>query len=104
MAKDKEEWVPKAGSAELLVEHGVIDSSQLARILAERNSLPYVDLKRPSRWIREPPTWSTPSRHADTKRFRSPSLDGGGLLVATSDPTKTCSAPTNIGNVDWATT
>ena len=28
----------------LLVENGIIDAGQLARVLAERNSLPYVDL------------------------------------------------------------
>jgi type IV pilus assembly protein PilB len=41
MAKEREQHVPVGA---LLVESGIIDSAQLARILAERNSLDYVDL------------------------------------------------------------
>ena len=41
MAKEREQHVPVGA---LLVESGIIDSAQLARMLAERNSLDYVDL------------------------------------------------------------
>jgi hypothetical protein len=41
MAKEREAHVPMGA---LLIESGLIDSDQLARILAERNSLAHVDL------------------------------------------------------------
>jgi hypothetical protein len=41
MAKEREQHIPVGA---LLVESGIIDSAQLARMLAERNSLDYVDL------------------------------------------------------------
>jgi type IV pilus assembly protein PilB len=94
MAKDKEEGSRKP-VGELLVEHGVIDSSQLARILAERNSLPYVDLN----------TFEVDQGAAnlvdstEARRYQAipiAFLDGGGLLVATSDPTNVLGTD-NIG-------
>jgi type IV pilus assembly protein PilB len=69
----------------LLVENGVIDWGQLARILAERNSLPYVDLnvfevdQGAANLID-----STEARRSGAIPIAF--LDGGGLLVATSDP------------------
>lgn len=75
----------------LLVEHGVIDSSQLARTLAERNSLPYVDLN----------TFDVDQGAAnlvdstEARRYGAipiAFLDGGGLLVAMSDPTNVLGA------------
>jgi type IV pilus assembly protein PilB len=71
---------------ELLIDHGVIDSNQLARILAERNSLPYVDLN----------TFEVDQGAAnlvdssEARRYGAipiAFLDNGGLLVATADPT-----------------
>ncbi len=76
---------------QLLVEHGVIDSNQLARILAERNSLPYVDLN----------TFEVDQGAAnlvdssEARRYGAipiAFLDGGGLLVATPDPTNVVGA------------
>ena len=79
---------------ELLVEHGVVDADQLARILAERNSLPYVDLN-----IFEVDQGAANLVDAgEARRYGTipiAFLDGGGLLVATSDPSNVL-GPDNI--------
>ena len=73
---------------------GVIDANQLARILAERNSLPYVDLN----------TFEVDQGAAnlidstEARRYGAipiAFLDDGGLLVATSDPSNVL-GPDNI--------
>jgi type IV pilus assembly protein PilB len=71
---------------ELLVEHGVIDSNQLARILAERNSLPYVDLNA----FEVDQGAANLVDSSEARRYGAipiAFLEGGGLLVATADPT-----------------
>ncbi len=89
----REDGSPKP-VGELLVEQGVIDADQLARILAERNSLPYVDLN----------TFEVDQGAAnlvdssEARRYKAipiAFLDGGGLLVAISDPSNVL-GPDNI--------
>jgi type IV pilus assembly protein PilB len=70
---------------ELLVESGVIDADQLARILAERNSLPYVDLNS----FEVDQGAANLIDATEARRYGTipiAFLDGGGVLVATSDP------------------
>ena len=78
----------------LMVESGIIDADQLARILAERNSLPYVDLN-----VFEVDQGAANLVDAtEARRYGSipiAFLDGGGLLVATSDPSNVL-GPDNI--------
>ena len=79
---------------ELLVEHGVIDADQLARILAERNSLPYVDLNT----FEVDQGAANVVDAAEARRYGTipiAFIDGGGLLVATSDPSNVL-GPDNI--------
>ncbi|MGA8217879.1 MAG: ATPase, T2SS/T4P/T4SS family [Solirubrobacterales bacterium] len=82
MAKENEAGQPMGA---LLVESGIIDSNQLARILAERNSLPFVDL-------REFEVDQGAANLVDATEARRYGaipiafLDDGGLLVATGDP------------------
>jgi type IV pilus assembly protein PilB len=78
----------------LLVEHGVIDAGQLARILAERNSLPYVDLN-----VFEVDQGAAnlvdPTEARRSGAIPIAFLDGRGLLVAVSDPSNVL-GPDNI--------
>jgi type IV pilus assembly protein PilB len=82
MAKEREAHVPMGA---LLVESGLIDSAQLARMLAERNSLAYVDLnefevdQRAASLIDE----------SEARRCRAVPiafLEDGVLLIASADP------------------
>jgi type IV pilus assembly protein PilB len=70
---------------ELLVESGILDSSQLARALAERNTLDYVDLN-----VFEVDQGAANLVAAtEARRYGAipiAFLDNGGLLVATADP------------------
>lgn len=78
----------------LLVESGIIDASQLAMILAERNSLPYVDLN--SFEVDQGATNVIDA--AEARRYGTipiAFLDDGGLLVATADPSNVL-GPDNI--------
>ena len=79
---------------ELLVEHGVIDADQLARILAERNSLPYVDLNT----FEVDQGAANVVDAAEARRYATipiAFIDGGGLLVAIADPSNIL-GPDNI--------
>ena len=79
----------------LLVDNGVIDSGQLARILAERNSLPYVDLNV----FEVDQGAANLVDSTEARRYQAipiAFLDGGVLLVATSDPTNVLGTD-NIG-------
>jgi type IV pilus assembly protein PilB len=82
MAKEREGNKPLGA---LLVDSGIIDSSQLARALAERNSLDYVDLN-----IFEVDQGAANLVGAEeARRYRAipiAFLSDGALLVATSDP------------------
>jgi type IV pilus assembly protein PilB len=82
MAKEQESNKPMGA---LLVESGIIDSAQLARMLAERNSLPYVDLNvfEVDKGAANLIDASEAQRyHALPVAF----LENGSLLVVTSDP------------------
>ena len=82
MAKEREAHVPMGA---LLVESGLIDSAQLARMLAERNSLDYVDLNE----FEVDQGAANLIDAAVARRCRAVPiafLDGGVLLVATADP------------------
>src|SRR4051794_27897454 len=82
MVKEREAHVPMGA---LLVESGLIDSAQLARMLAERNSLDYVDLNEfevdqgAANLIDE-------SEARRCKAVPIAFLEEGVLLVATADP------------------
>jgi type IV pilus assembly protein PilB len=82
MAKEREAHIPMGA---LLVESGIIDSAQLARMLAERNSLDYVDLN-------EFEVDQGAANLVDAKEARRCGaipiafLDDGALLVLTADP------------------
>jgi type IV pilus assembly protein PilB len=82
MSKESESNKPMGA---LLVESGIIDSSQLAQALAERNSLDYVDLN-----VFEVDQGAANLVGAEeARRFKAipiAFLDDGALLVATSDP------------------
>jgi type IV pilus assembly protein PilB len=82
MAKEREAHIPMGA---LLVESAIIDSAQLARMLAERNSLDYVDLN-------EFEVDQGAANLVDAREARRCGaipiafLDDGRLLVATADP------------------
>ena len=82
MAKEREGNKPMGA---LLVESGILDSSQLARALAERNKLDYVDLN-----VFEVDQGAANLVGAEeARRYKAipiAFLDDGALLVATSDP------------------
>ena len=75
----------------LLVETGIIDSGQLARALAERNSLDYVDLN-----LFEVDSGAANLIDAtEARRYRAipiAFLDDGSLLVVTPDPSNVLGA------------
>jgi type IV pilus assembly protein PilB len=82
MAKEREAHVPMGA---LLVESGLIDSAQLARMLAERNSLDYVDLNE----FDVDQGAANLIDAAEANRYRAVPiafLDDRVLLVATADP------------------
>jgi type IV pilus assembly protein PilB len=82
MAKEREGSKPMG---ELLVDSGLINSSQLAQALAERNSLDYVDLN-----VFEVDQGAANLVGAEeARRYKAipiAFLDDGALLVVTSDP------------------
>ena len=88
MAEERERHVPMGA---LLVEAGLIDPPQLARMLAERNSLDYVDLNE-----FEVDQGAANLIGADeARRYRAVPiafLDDGILLVATADPSNVLGA------------
>ncbi|HET9119318.1 MAG TPA: GspE/PulE family protein [Solirubrobacterales bacterium] len=82
MAKEREAHVPMGA---LLIESGLIDSDQLARILAERNSLAHVDLND----FEVDQGAANLIDAAEARRCRAVPiayLKDGSLLVATADP------------------
>jgi type IV pilus assembly protein PilB len=82
MAKERQAHVPMGA---LLVESGLIDSDQLARILAERNSLHHVDLNV----FEVDQAAANLIDSAEARRCRAlpiAFLAGDVLLVATADP------------------
>jgi type IV pilus assembly protein PilB len=82
MAKERQAHVPMGA---LLVESGLIDSDQLARILAERNSLHHVDLNV----FEVDQAAANLIDSAEARRCRAlpiAFLSGDVLLVATADP------------------
>jgi type IV pilus assembly protein PilB len=88
MAQEREAHVPMGA---LLVESGIIDSAQLARMLAERNSLDYVDLNE----FEVDQGAANLIDAAEASRSRAVPiafLDDGVLLVATADPSNVLGA------------
>ena len=88
MAKEREVHVPTGA---LLVGAGLIDQAQLARILAERNSLDYVDLNE----FEVDQGAANLIDAAEARRCRAVPitfLDDGVLLVATADPSNVLGA------------
>jgi type IV pilus assembly protein PilB len=88
MAKEREAHVPMGA---LLVEAGLIDSAQLARMLAERNSLDYVDLND----FEVDQGAANLIDATEARRCRAVPialLDEGVLLVATTDPSNVIGA------------
>jgi type IV pilus assembly protein PilB len=82
MAKERQAHVPMGA---LLVEAGLLDSAQLARILAERNTLEYVDLNE----FEVDQGAANLIDAAEARRYRAVPiafLESGVLLVATADP------------------
>ncbi len=82
MAEERERHVPMGA---LLVDAGLIDPAQLARMLAERNSLDYVDLNE----FEVDQGAANLIDAAEARRCRAVPiafLGEGGLLVATADP------------------
>jgi len=82
MAKEREAHVPMGA---LLIESGLIDSDQLARILAERNSLSHVDLNE----FEVDQGAVNLIDGTEARRCRAVPiafLKDGSLLVATADP------------------
>ena len=82
MAKEHEARVPMGA---LLVESGIIDTTRLARMLAERNSLDYVDLNE----FQVDQGAANLVDASDARRCRAVPiafLDDQVLLVATADP------------------
>jgi type IV pilus assembly protein PilB len=82
MEQEREKHVPMGA---LLVESGIVDAAQLARILAERNSLDYVDLNE----FEVDHSAANLIDAAEARRCRAVPiafLDDGVLLVATADP------------------
>ena len=82
MAKGRQEQVPMGA---LLVQSGLIDSTQLARILAERNSLPYVDLNE-FEVDQGAANLIDPGEARRCRAVPVAFLEDGVLLVATADP------------------
>ena len=82
MAKGRQEQVPMGA---LLVQSGLIDSTQLARILAERNSLPYVDLNE-FEVDQGAANLIDPGEARRCGAVPVAFLEDGVLLVATADP------------------
>jgi type IV pilus assembly protein PilB len=88
MSKEREAHVPMGV---LLVEAGLLDSAQLARILAERNSLDYVDLNE----FEVDQGAANLIDAAEARRCRAipiAFLDDRVLLVATADPSNVLGA------------
>jgi type IV pilus assembly protein PilB len=88
MAKERDKHVPMGA---LLIESGIIDTSQLARMLAERNSLDYVDLSE----FEVDQGAANLIDAAEARRCRAVPiafLDNGILLVATADPSNVLGA------------
>ena len=88
MAQEREKHIPVGA---LLVESGIIDSAQLARMLAERNSLDYVDLNE----FETDQGAANLIDAAQARRCRAVPiafLDDGVLLVATADPSNVLGA------------
>jgi type IV pilus assembly protein PilB len=88
MAQEREKHIPVGA---LLVESGIIDSAQLARILAERNSLDYVDLNE----FETDQGAANLIDAAQARRCRAVPiafLNDGVLLVATADPSNVLGA------------
>jgi type IV pilus assembly protein PilB len=82
MAQERERHVPMGA---LMVESGLIDSAQLARILAERNSLFYADLNE----FEVDQGAANLIDATEARRCRAVPIafvDDGVLLVATADP------------------
>ena len=82
MAKERDANQPMGA---LLVESGILDSSDLARVLAERNTLDYVDLNV----FEVDQGAANLVDAAKARRYRAipvAFLDDGELLVATADP------------------
>ena len=82
MAKGRQEQVPMGA---LLVQSGLIDSTQLARILAERNSLHYVDLNE-FEVDQGAANLIDPGEARRCRAVPVAFLEDGVLLVATADP------------------
>jgi type IV pilus assembly protein PilB len=87
MAREREAHVPMGA---LLVEAGLIDSAQLARMLAERNSLDYVDLNE----FEVDQGAANLIDAAEARRCRAVPIAflDGVLLVATADPSNVLGA------------
>jgi type IV pilus assembly protein PilB len=88
MAKEREAHVPMGA---LLVEAGLIDTAQLARMLAERNSLDYVDLNE----FEVDQGAANLIDATEARRCRAVPIafvDEGVLLVATTDPSNVLGA------------
>jgi type IV pilus assembly protein PilB len=88
MAKEREAQVPMGA---LLVESGIIDTTRLARMLAERNSLDYVDLNE----FEVDQGAANLVDASDARRCRAipiAFLDDRVLLVATADPSNVLGA------------
>ncbi len=88
MAEERERHVPMGA---LLVEAGLIDAAQLARMLAERNSLDYVDLNE----FEVDQGAANLIGAEEARRCRAVPiafLDDGVLLVATADPSNVLGA------------
>jgi type IV pilus assembly protein PilB len=82
MYKERQAHVPMGA---LLVDAGLLDSAQLARVLAERNSLDYVDLNE----FEVDQGAANLIDAAEARRSRAVPislLEGGVLLVVTADP------------------
>jgi type IV pilus assembly protein PilB len=88
MAEERERHVPMGA---LLVEAGLIDPAQLARMLAERNSLDYVDLNE----FEVDQGAANLIGAEEARRCRAVPIaffDDGVLLVATADPSNVLGA------------
>jgi type IV pilus assembly protein PilB len=88
MARERDAHVPMGA---LLIEAGLIDAGQLARMLAERNSLDYVDLNQ----FEVDQGAANLMDAAEARRCRAVPiafLEDGGLLVATADPSNVLGA------------
>ena len=88
MAKEREARVPMGA---LLVESGIIDTTRLARMLAERNSLDYVDLNE----FQVDQGAANLVDATEARRCRAipiAFLDDQVLLVATADPSNVLGA------------